>query len=195
MASSELPVDPAILRDGEAGRPEADGQDGGPRRRRDRRRRGERGDADRPVTAAEPSLAPQAIEAVEDSAPARAAAGTAPVDATANRATPDEAPAVVAPAALPELPKVPVAETIQPAPAAVEPHREPVPVASAVPPAPVAPVLPADSGLELVETRFAAAPVVDDAPPAPRRVRPPRVVVDDEPLQFVETRTGQSPPA
>jgi hypothetical protein len=49
--------------------------------------------------------------------------------------------------------------------------------------------------LELVETRFAPAPVVDDAPPPPRRVRPPRVVLDEQPLQFVETRKDSPPPA
>ena len=55
--------------------------------------------------------------------------------------------------------------------------------------------LPPESGLELVETRFAPAPVVDDAPPPPRRVRPPRVVLDEQPLQFVETRKDSPPPA
>src|SRR4029078_11315702 len=49
--------------------------------------------------------------------------------------------------------------------------------------------LPADSDLVLVETRF-AAPVEAEEPEAarPRRVRPPRMSVPDEPLQMVETR-------
>ncbi len=58
--------------------------------------------------------------------------------------------------------------------------------------------LPADSGLELVETRSKAVPMPepDPAPPAgPRRVRPPRVVIPDEPLQIVETHKEGQPPA
>jgi hypothetical protein len=57
--------------------------------------------------------------------------------------------------------------------------------------------LPPDSGLEIVETRFKAAPEPDPEPvPAgPRRVRPPRVEVVEEPLQIVETRKGEQPPA
>ena len=53
--------------------------------------------------------------------------------------------------------------------------------------------LPADSGLELVQTKpREAAPVADEVPvePRPRRVRPPRPVVAEEPLQIVETRHG-----
>ena len=58
--------------------------------------------------------------------------------------------------------------------------------------------LPADSGLELVETRSKALPMPEPepAPPAgPRRVRPPRVVIPDEPLQIVETHKEGQPPA
>jgi hypothetical protein len=56
--------------------------------------------------------------------------------------------------------------------------------------------LPPESGLELIETRAKPAPVVEDAPSPtpPRRVRPPRVQVADEPLQIVETRK-EPPPA
>lgn len=49
--------------------------------------------------------------------------------------------------------------------------------------------LPPDSNLVLVETRF-PAPAVEEQPPAaarPRRARPPRVTVPEEPLQMVET--------
>jgi hypothetical protein len=55
--------------------------------------------------------------------------------------------------------------------------------------APASLALPADSDLVLVETRFAAAPAedVDALPQRPRRVRPPRVTITDEPLQMVET--------
>ena len=54
--------------------------------------------------------------------------------------------------------------------------------------------LPEDSGLVLVETRF-ASPAIDEpeTPPArPRRTRPPRPVIADEPLQIVETRKQES---
>jgi hypothetical protein len=56
---------------------------------------------------------------------------------------------------------------------------------------------PPDSGLELVETRHhAPAPGADEAEaPRPKRVRPPRAQVADEPLQIVETRKEPSPPA
>jgi ribonuclease E len=48
--------------------------------------------------------------------------------------------------------------------------------------------LPADSGLVLVETSHAASPQVEEeSQPGPRRVRPPRVEVAEEPLQMVET--------
>jgi DNA polymerase-3 subunit gamma/tau len=91
-----------------------------------------------------------------------------------------------------------------PAPAAVEPQPTPPPRPVAPPPRPVEalpPVsmkLPADSGLELVETRSKAVPMPEPepAPPAgPRRVRPPRVVIPDEPLQIVETHKEGQPPA
>lgn len=96
----------------------------------------------------------------------------------------------------------------QPAPAVPEPAAaaplEPV----APPPAPAAPAPmlelpqitrtpPPDSGLELVETRHhAPAPVAEEPEPArPKRVRPPRAQVVEEPLQIVETRKEPSPPA
>ena len=59
--------------------------------------------------------------------------------------------------------------------------------------------LPADSGLVLVETRHdqnAGTTAVPEAEaPRPRRVRPTRVQIPDEPLQLVETQKEQSPPA
>ena len=63
---------------------------------------------------------------------------------------------------------------------------------------PVSLTLPPDSGLELVETRSkgASMPEPEIAPqPGPRRVRPPRAVVPEEPLQIIETRKEDSPPA
>jgi len=90
-----------------------------------------------------------------------------------------------------------------PAPAATHaPAHEPPPVPRPPRPAPAAPAavpytLPAESGLEMVETHRTqdAPPVADDVePPRPRRVRPPRPVTADEPLEFVETRKD-APPA
>lgn len=80
------------------------------------------------------------------------------------------------------------------------PHTGPVaepPARYTAPPLPVSFALPADSGLELVETRHAPAPAASDEPadaPRPRRVRPPRPALPDEPLEIVETRK-EPPPA
>ena len=83
----------------------------------------------------------------------------------------------------------------------------PPPVVVPTPPAPVAPIasappvpyaLPAESGLELVETdrtRAAPRPASEEAEaPRPRRVRPPKVELRDEPLEIIETRK-EAPPA
>jgi len=60
---------------------------------------------------------------------------------------------------------------------------------------PVSMSLPADSGLELVETvhRPLAAEPEATTPTGPRRARPPRVQIPEEPLQIVETRKEQPP--
>ena len=59
--------------------------------------------------------------------------------------------------------------------------------------------LPPDSGLVLVETRHGrtASMATEDATaaPRPRRMRPPRVEIADEPLQLVETQKEPTPPA
>ena len=69
------------------------------------------------------------------------------------------------------------------------------PTATAIP-EPIPLTLPPDSGLELVETRHPAAPTVPEPEPArPKRVRPAREQVQEEPLQMVETRRGEQPPA
>jgi hypothetical protein len=47
--------------------------------------------------------------------------------------------------------------------------------------------LPPDSGLILVETAHAAPTVAEEIEDRPRRVRPPRAAIADEPLQMVET--------
>jgi ribonuclease E len=70
------------------------------------------------------------------------------------------------------------------------PHPKPIEA-----PAPY--TLPSDSGLELVETQRKqdASPSAEDMePPRPRRVRPPRAAIADEPLEVVETRKD-APPA
>ena len=55
---------------------------------------------------------------------------------------------------------------------------------------PIALALPPDSGLILVETSHPAPASTNLEPEAPRpkRVRPPRVEVANEPLEIVETR-------
>lgn len=77
-------------------------------------------------------------------------------------------------------------------------HREPPRVERVAPVEPAVPyTLPTDSGLEMVEThRMNAAPqMVDEVEvQRPKRVRPPRAAVADEPLEFVETRKD-APPA
>jgi len=86
------------------------------------------------------------------------------------------------------------------APVAPPPMPAIPPVVSAVPVASAPPVrytLPADSGLELVETdRARAAPrpaSAETEAPRQRRVRPPKVELHDEPLEIIETR--KEPPA
>lgn len=55
--------------------------------------------------------------------------------------------------------------------------------------------LPQDSGLVLVETSHTAAtPVEEELQPLPRRVRPPRAQIAEEPLQMVETTHKDSTP-
>jgi hypothetical protein len=105
------------------------------------------------------------------------------------------APAISAPVAAPVQVAIAPAAVAAPASPVAEPRRETAPRPAAIPVPPITAALPPESGLELVETRFAPAPVVDDAPPPPRRVRPPRVVLDEQPLQFVETRKDSPPPA
>jgi ribonuclease E len=68
--------------------------------------------------------------------------------------------------------------------------REPEPLPAKVATAPASLALPPDSGLVLVETRFPAPPPEEQQAEAqrPRRARPVRVSLPDEPLQIVETR-------
>lgn len=91
------------------------------------------------------------------------------------------------------MPPVPVAAPSDAKPA----PRHPTPARAVAEAPPVALALPPESGLELVETKFHAAPPPEaEAPAGPRRVRPPKAVVADEPLQMIETtHKDASPPA
>jgi hypothetical protein len=105
---------------------------------------------------------------------------TSAVEAPAFDAEPAPAPIVVraAETAKPDIP--------QPS---LRPRNPP-----ALPPAQLA--LPADSGLELVETRtHTAEPLVEQEAPRAKRARPQRAVIADEPLQMVETRHDDKPAA
>jgi len=82
----------------------------------------------------------------------------------------------------------PVAPTQEKAPREEQPREEPRRVA----PAPKVPAFVPDlvgAGLELIETRHVAPSFEpqETEVPRPKRVRPPRVVVQEEPLQMVET--------
>ncbi len=69
----------------------------------------------------------------------------------------------------------------------LRPPAQPLPV--------IASTLPADSGLELVETRFAQPAPADELqePARPKRVRPPRAEAASEPLEIIETRKESLP--
>jgi hypothetical protein len=87
----------------------------------------------------------------------------------------------------------------------VKPQRQPEPQPAPRPVAaprlipelpPVSLALPPDSGLELVETKFKSLPAAEAepaTPSGPRRVRPPKAVIAEEPLQIVETQPTQPP--
>jgi len=103
--------------------------------------------------------------------------------------------------AQPEQREPHIAPTSAPQPRAEPPQEQParqaVPAAHMPQIPPVALTLSADSGLEMVETKHHAesTPQTESEPARPRRVRPARVVVEEEPLQMVETRHDQQPPA
>jgi hypothetical protein len=78
----------------------------------------------------------------------------------------------------------------------VAPVERPAPLPRNAPEIPkVSLELPPESGLILVETSHAAPSSADETEaPRPRRVRPPRVEIADEPLQIVETTHKDSTP-
>jgi hypothetical protein len=141
-----------------------------------------------PVQAVEPSRGIAPVEMDRISAPVETARVVAPAEMERTVA-PVQTERVVAPVAAPAA--VAPEPIVQPRPAAPPPRPiEALPKVSMT--------LPADSGLELVETRSKATamPEPEPAPPAgPRRVRPPRVVIPEEPLQIVETHKAGPPPA
>ena len=196
----------------------------GSRRRRDRHRRGDRADrgdrteretsrttspvADALTGDSERNLASQAASepvAAEPSAPAfdTPVQGEARDNESRTRDVeraepPHHETKVIAPqfgAVTPEPSARPAVEA-----ASLADQARPVPVARSRPQIdvpPIASTLPPDSGLEIVETRFKPAPLpeADAVQSGPRRVRPPRVAVAEEPLQIVETRKDEQPPA
>jgi ribonuclease E len=155
-----------------------------------------------------PPKAPREPRPPREARPPREQPPTALLAPVADVAAPlpppvDEAPVFrnapqidAAPTASPprEMPREPlVQDHVEPMAPALP---RPVPARPAVVP-PVQLALPADSGLELVETRH-AAPVealADDAALRPKRVRPPRAEIVSEPLEIVETRKDAPPPA
>jgi len=118
----------------------------------------------------------------------------APVSHDAPAPAPHEAPAPST-ATEPRTAPLEVARpAAEPASEHVAPkHAAPVRPIPELPP--VALTLPAESGLELVETRFKPSPAAEpEVPTGPRRVRPPKVAIADEPLQMVETTHKDAPP-
>ena len=174
--------------------------------------RGPRGDGaeGRTTESAEPPTTSESAAAIIVAGPTVAGIASydlahgAPVNGTPleTMRTPSTAATSVAPAfSPPETPAPPPMQAAAPGAAAVHP-REPTPAprertAAAYVPAPVEIkpyMLPPESGLVMVETAGGGAPAplpatVETAPvaPAPRRARPPRPVIAEEPLVMVET--------
>jgi ribonuclease E len=215
------PVDPSLaaITQGQPGAQEGERGEGA-RRRRDRRRggrgRGEREDQATPRPERPDARAGRAPEtrAPKPQTPAPAAAppaeiGNEPVpQAAAPIRTPETNIAPVGMHAEPQTTSIhaesaPVALHAEPAPKlepslaeSVAPPDRPAPLPRNAPEIPkVSLELPPESGLILVETSHAAPQGTDEPEtPRPRRVRPPRVQVADEPLQMVETTHKDSAP-
>lgn len=114
------------------------------------------------------------------------------VDPSASDDTSREIPAPVQEASAPVVQRDPGQDEISRHESVAMPHNAPeIPRVSLE--------LPPDSGLVLVETSHAAAPAADESEAEmqrPRRVRPPPVVIDETPLQLVETvHKEPEPPA
>ncbi len=186
---------------------ETPGSEGGGRRRRDRRHRGDRGERPpRPEQAEAPTAVTAAAPPREHVAPiavAQAEGGGEPMQSV---------PRAIEYAPSPPTPEfTPAAEVVLPV--TVEPpvreHRAPdeLPVPAAPPPEPpplprnmpelppVSLTLAPDSGLVLVETTHTAPPLpeAEEQAQRPKRMRPQRPTIVEEPLQLVETRKEQPP--
>jgi ribonuclease E len=157
------------------------------RNRRDRDARRERREQREAQAAAEAGVA-------ETAAPV--AAGVVAAAAVGGVAVASEIAAPVATRApVAEVSESPAIATAAPAPviAASEPpapRPTPAPRPAATPAPTFNYTLPSESGLQMVETSHAALvnePPAAPPPSGPKRVRPPRVKVADEPLQQVET--------
>ena len=186
-------------------------REGGGRRRRGRRgrgggERGERGprapraaaadehaDTKLPAPASDridaPSLAPiepssTVTPAIATFAQSERSTGEPVAEAAAPRAS-ESGVVEVSPAVEPAAPPLPPPTVTRPAAA-----HPPAPTPSIVDEvAPVSMALPPESDLVLVETRFKPEHVEEENTGArPRRTRPPRVTLPDEPLQMIETQ-------
>jgi ribonuclease E len=148
-------------------------------RRRDREPREPRGD--RPPREPRGDRPPREPREAREPRDASSDAARAP-------ASNDNAQAAPAPAREYAAPAVSAAPSV-PAPA-------PAPVAPREPAKPFTYALPADSGIQMMETKSTTATAyVPEAPAAPRgRARPPRAQTAAEPMQMVETG-GKSPDA
>jgi len=188
------PVDPSLAAITQ-GQPVGahEGEREGGRRRRDRRRGRDRGERHAPQgeRGAPAPAAPQAAtEPLSSGAPIASVPLPEPERlAPAADALERPAPAAVMPAHPPEV-------TAQPRHEPAESSREAEPAlprnAPEIPR--VSLELPPDSGLVLVETSHAApASESDSEPTRPRRVRPPKSAVAEEPLQMVETQHKEPP--
>jgi ribonuclease E len=192
----------------------------GGRRRRDRHRGGRgRGGREDQATPRPEGHDAQASRAPETRRPAPQA--SVPAVAPRSEIGNETVPHIETPMAVTEPRIAPVSIHAEPESASV--HAEPAPLSlhaepalkleqslaeSVAPPERAAPLsrsapeilkvsleLPPESGLILIETSHAAPPSSDAADaPRPRRVRPPRVEVADEPLQIVETTHKDSTP-
>jgi ribonuclease E len=202
------PADPALaaITQGQPGAVPTPEHGEGGRRRRDRRRGGrDRGDRNghgeqRGDRGGQRPAAPQPATPREEALPsARTEVEGVPVAAPTHPQRPYEKPVAAPPAATFESASdAPVAHhpgedlEVTPPPRPAEkvelPHNAPQLPRIAL-------ELPPDSGLVLVETTGSAAAQEDAVEPQrPRRVRPPRVAIADEPLQMVETAHKDSTP-
>jgi ribonuclease E len=159
-----------------------------------------------PESGARPAETPPTVAIDVDALPAQAPSGaTGPIrQAMAPQAPapqpetlPEASPtaALPAPAGGEPAPKTTV-ERVAVAAAPELPVGEPLRPRNLPPIPPITFALPSGSELELVQTTVKPAEPEQEIPqePRPKRVRPPRPVVKEEPLQIVETRRDDAAP-